>query len=339
MPMRPPGARARSRVREERRPELGPDGLDHLDADDRVVAALDLAVVAQLHVDPARHAGPRRTLTRQRGLLVGEREGGDRGATARGPHRQRAPAGADLEQVRPEADAGGVEQLVDLASLGELQGVAGGEARARVRHRLVQEEREEVVREVVVTLDVAPGTGPGVLLPGGRPVHVEPPQALHPRGDQARHARREGRQHRRGVVGVPVAGHERLTEADQAVGAEPPEERVAAHTHQGGVGPPATDDPAVGETHAQHQARDHAQEEAAGDGRVHRPVPGRRRELLPRARGPRLPIGERQCFRHPSPHTPSCTGAGGRGTTGSRRNHNRMPCSRINVVTRWPARG
>ena len=65
---------------------------------------------------------------------------------------------------------------------------------------------------------------------------------------------------------------------------------------RGASGPPPPMMRPSGRLDAQHQARDHAEEEAAGDGGVHRPVPGRRRELLPRARGPRLPVVERQCF-------------------------------------------
>ena len=69
-----------------------------------------------------------------------------------------------------------------------------------------------------------------VLRSGVRLVaHVEVAQALHPRGYQLVHPRRERREHRGGVVGVPVAGHERLTEADEAVAAEAAEEVVAAH--------------------------------------------------------------------------------------------------------------
>ena len=42
---------------EERRVVLGADRLEHLDRDDRVVGALDVAVVAQLDVDPVGQPG------------------------------------------------------------------------------------------------------------------------------------------------------------------------------------------------------------------------------------------------------------------------------------------
>ena len=102
---------------EVRGPVLVAHRFDHLDAHDRVVAAFDVAVVAQLHVDASRHSGALRALARQCGLFLRQRERGDGRTALRGAHRERAPAGADLEHLGSEADPGGVEQRVDLAML------------------------------------------------------------------------------------------------------------------------------------------------------------------------------------------------------------------------------
>ena len=71
--------------------------------------------------------------------------------------REAPPAAADLEHVVVGAE---LELLADAAAASALgvreRLVVALEDRARVGHRLVEEEREEVVAEVVVVGDVAP---------------------------------------------------------------------------------------------------------------------------------------------------------------------------------------
>ena len=324
-------------------------GFDHLDADDRVVTILDVAVVAHLYVDASRHAGAPGTLAGPRRLLLRQRERGDGRTSLRGAHRERAPAGADLEQPGAEPDAGGVEQRVDLAPLRIGQRLIGRhfvavhgvgvEARARVGHGLVEELREEIVGQVVVTTDVVARTRLRVALGVRLVAHVEVTQALHPRGHQLVHARRERREHRGGVVGVPVAGHERLAEPDEPVATEPAEEVVAAHPHERRIRAATADDPSVGERDPHVERRHDPVEEGAGDGGVHRRLHRRGAELLPRTSGRRERRRRGSDIGAGHAVTPSWTGAAGRGITGRCFNQRRIPCKRISAITRRPAAG
>ena len=124
--------------------------------------------------------------------------------------------------------------------------------------------------------------------------HVEVPQPLHPRRHQARHPRRERRQHRRRIVGVPVAGHERLAEPDEAVGPEAAEERVAADAHERGVGAATTDPTTVGELDLHREMGRDPVEEGAGDGGVDRTEGRGGPEVLPGTRRPRRHVVERR---------------------------------------------
>ena len=95
--------------------------------------------------------------------------------------RERPPAAADVEDALPglELELVGGDRELDL--LGLLERGAGGrpgEERARVRHRRVEEQREEVVGDVVVVAHRAGVAGDGVPAParaqlggrrGGRP--------------------------------------------------------------------------------------------------------------------------------------------------------------------------
>ena len=73
-----------------------------------------------------------------------------------GVQREAAPARADLEDVHSRSDPGPLGDDTVLVALGIGQGLLrAGEQRARVGHRLVEEEAVEVIAQVVMTLDVA----------------------------------------------------------------------------------------------------------------------------------------------------------------------------------------
>src|SRR5439155_19383717 len=80
-----------------------------------------------------------------------------RAGLARRGERERSPAAADLEHVIVGTELELVADPPQLATLGvgERFGLVL-EHRARVGHRLVEEEREELVAEVVVVADVPP---------------------------------------------------------------------------------------------------------------------------------------------------------------------------------------
>src|SRR3954470_23423842 len=80
-------------------------------------------------------------------------------------NREAAPAGADVQHplAFPEAELRADE--VELCLLRCLERVgAAGEDRAGVRHRLVEKEAEELVRDVVVVADRAAVALTGVAL-------------------------------------------------------------------------------------------------------------------------------------------------------------------------------
>ena len=226
---------------EVRRPELVPDRLDHLDRDDGVVrrALLDGAVVAEVHAHPVGHAGRRDPVAGQGLLLGGQGDRADASAAAGGADGQLAPAGADLEQAGAVADAGGVEQPVDLAGLRLGQRLGGGLAAGRdgdemsrrrrvvtdrgveqgrgVAQRLVEERREEVVRQVVVVGDVVAAVGLRAALRARRAGDHQGAGLLQRRGDQRGQVGGEHGEEAGQVPGVPGLGEVGLAEADEAV--------------------------------------------------------------------------------------------------------------------------
>ncbi|GAA4735305.1 hypothetical protein Prum_084760 [Phytohabitans rumicis] len=152
-------------------PVAFPDGLDHLDAEDGVERLrLDVPVVAQVDGHPVGDAGRGGPAYRQVALRGGDGDGVHQGAAPGGADGQLAPAGADFEYAGAGADLGPVQQAVDLPALGVAEigrrrpARVRVEQRRRVRHRLVEEEGEEVVGQVIVMLDVAPRTVHCVLL-------------------------------------------------------------------------------------------------------------------------------------------------------------------------------
>ena len=220
-----------------------PDGLDHLDADDGVVLAVDLAVVLHPHLDEPGQAGGFHPLTGQPHLLAGQGDRRDAGTSLRCADGKRAPSGADLQQPGAAAYAGEVENPVDLAQLCLLEpgcglhGLALVEPRRGVGHRRVQEGGEQVVAQVVVSGDVAARTIKGVLLVMGDAPVDEDTQPLQGRRNQRGQPRGEGCQ-QVGQVGAgpgpPVPGHVGLTEPDLGIAAQPGEERRGANDLQFG---------------------------------------------------------------------------------------------------------
>jgi hypothetical protein len=96
-PIRPPGGQEPVEGREVGVPVALADRLEHLDRADRIELAVDVTVVAQFHADPAGQPGLGDPAGGQRLLLLGDGDAAHRGAPARGPDGQLAPAGADLE--------------------------------------------------------------------------------------------------------------------------------------------------------------------------------------------------------------------------------------------------
>ena len=158
---RPPGRRARSQASKNVVEVLGADGLEHLDRDDRVVRAADVAVVAQLDVDEVVQPGRADALAGQVVLLARDRDRRHPAAELAGRvQREAAPARADLEDVLAAGQARvlGDDPVLVALRVGERL-VGRREDRARVGHRLVEEQPVEVVAEVVVGGDVAARSG------------------------------------------------------------------------------------------------------------------------------------------------------------------------------------
>ncbi len=173
------------------------DVLDHADAGDLVERlAGQLAVVHDADVDAVADARLLRPLARERGLRLGQRDPGDRDAVlARRVDRQRAPAAADVEHPLALLQRQLGADQVELGLLRRLEArPVAREERAAVGHRLVEPQREEVVRDVVVVRDRA------LVALDAVPAPARAQLAL-------RHRRRLDRPHRaRGGDGQPQLG-------------------------------------------------------------------------------------------------------------------------------------
>ena len=163
--------------------------------------------------------------------------------------RASSPQPVPISRTRvPSFDAGLVQQPVDLGLLRGGQAVPGHvpqgvaafrEEGAGVRHGAVQERGEELVGEVVVPGDVGAGVLLGVAFPARLARQVEAAQLLQRLGHERADAGGEHLHHGGEVVGVPVAGHVGLAQADQAAVAEPGGEGfrpVDGHDGVGGAG-------------------------------------------------------------------------------------------------------
>ena len=112
---------------------------------------------------------------------------------------QFAPAGADLQYPAARADARGVQQAVDLASLrvGQVgrRGRQRVEQRARIRHRFVEELGEQIVGQVVVLGDVAARLGSALVVRTRMADRRKRPKPLQRRRDQLGQPLRELGEH------------------------------------------------------------------------------------------------------------------------------------------------
>ncbi|GAA5019217.1 hypothetical protein GCM10025734_72060 [Kitasatospora paranensis] len=263
-------------------PEGAADGLDHLDADHGVVLAVGGAVVAQPHLGAVALSGVGDPAAGEGELLLGEGEADDAGAAGGGAQGEFAPAGADLQDAAAGTDGGEVEQPVDLPVLGLGEGVpgrlgpavrTGREDRRGVGHGRVEEEREQLVRQVVVAADVLLGVVGGGEFGVRRALHVEAAQPLRAGGDEGLGGGGERGQQGDEVGGVPVAGLVGLAEADQAARADPVQEGLGAVQAQHGcAGGCAHQGPAAGEFDAQAAPAGDPAEQASGDGGAQRDV-------------------------------------------------------------------
>ena len=102
---------------EERAEVLPADRLDHLERDELVVGAAQVAVVVEAEVDQVLDAGCAHASSGDVVLLARDRGGRDAAAArGRGVDGEAAPAGADLEHVVARAE---LELLADQLELGE----------------------------------------------------------------------------------------------------------------------------------------------------------------------------------------------------------------------------
>ena len=144
-------------AREERVEVLPADGLDHLDRDELVVAAAQVAVVLEQHGHAILEPGLAHAPHGGRVLVRGDRRRGHAAAArAGGVHGERAPARADLQQVVGRLQVELVEDQLELGASRPARASCPGrvEQRAGVHHRRVEHPLEQVVAEVVVGLDV-----------------------------------------------------------------------------------------------------------------------------------------------------------------------------------------
>ena len=150
---------------EVRGPPSRPDSLDHLDADYRIERALHRTVVLDQHIDLVFEPRCRDAPPGQCGLLLRQRDSCHPRTPVGGPERQFSPAGANFQEPASRTYANSVEEPVDLAPLRDGEGVPRAlEQCGGVGHRLIEEQGEQVVRQVVVPGYVAPGTTEVVVL-------------------------------------------------------------------------------------------------------------------------------------------------------------------------------
>ncbi len=136
---------------------LQPDRLEHLDADNLVERASQVAIVVAPQIDAAARLARVRNQPGGVGVLFrADRRRGDVAAVARrGKQREAAPPRADLQhaiarlQLEPLADAA---QLVDLRRLERVVRVRID--RARVHQVRIEKQLEKGVAEIVVLPDI-----------------------------------------------------------------------------------------------------------------------------------------------------------------------------------------
>src|SRR5829696_6117760 len=132
------------------------DVLDHPDRRDRVeVLAGELAVVLDADLDLVGDTRLLHLLARELSLVLGQRDPYRFDAVAlRRVDDEAAPAAADVENALAGAQFELCTDELPLGVLGRGEALrAAGEDRAGVGHRLIEEEREELVADVVVVAD------------------------------------------------------------------------------------------------------------------------------------------------------------------------------------------
>ena len=156
---RPPGRSRRGQRRGVLVDAVGADVLDHADAGDRVVGlGGQLPVIHDPDLDAVGHARLLGAPARELRLRLRQRDAGDRHPVLAGDvDREAAPAAADVEHAFPRAELELRGRELELGPLRRLEARAvAREERAAVGHRRVEEEREEVVGDVVVVADRPP---------------------------------------------------------------------------------------------------------------------------------------------------------------------------------------
>jgi hypothetical protein len=144
--------------------------LDHADAGDRVEALpLQLAVVGDPDLDALGYAGLGHSLPGQDRLGLREGDPHHLGAVAGGGvDRKASPPASHVEHALARLQAELSADQLELLLLGLLQGPgAAGEDRAAVGHGAIEEQGEELVRDVVVVADRAGIAGSGAAPPPG----------------------------------------------------------------------------------------------------------------------------------------------------------------------------
>ena len=132
------------------------DVLRHADARDRVERLIaELAVVGHADLDALGQPGVGNALARELSLRRRERDAGHaHPVLTRGVDRKAAPAAADIEHTLTRSQLELRRDQVELRALRFLERrCAARKDRAAVGHRLVEEEREKVVADVVVVAD------------------------------------------------------------------------------------------------------------------------------------------------------------------------------------------
>src|SRR5262249_15147468 len=194
------------------------------------------AVVPQVDLDLAGHAGSVRSLAREDGVVGHVSHCANQCTALGGPNRKLTPACADLQESRPSVNAGEIQQPVDLPALRFGQRaflreymaiIAGREDRRGVAHRLIKERPKQLIGQGIMVVGIAPRTLYGLLFgrwaPGSSGVTAHP---LQPRWDECVGSCREDGQKARQVVAVPVPDLECLAKTNQSAGAESPVERL-----------------------------------------------------------------------------------------------------------------
>ena len=156
------------------------DRLEHLDADDLVEPAGQLAIVRAQYLDACPGlADPRPPSANVAILFFADRRGRHAAAIAgRRPDGEAAPAAADLQHVIGRLRVQRPADAIDLLRLRLLERVSGRcEVAARVHQQIgVEKEPEELVAEIVVPMDMPAAAGEGIVPEAARDAAREPVQ-------------------------------------------------------------------------------------------------------------------------------------------------------------------